>query len=83
MRCNISCKELVRVDNTTLLWAEVLGQEELTKMEESKDFLIIPTGPTPPPARDILLEAVRSAQVDFDNNLKKNSQKDGSFSQAQ
>ncbi len=82
----ISCKELVKVDNTILLWAEVLGQEQMTDIEENKNFLIIPTGPVSPPPtpRDILQEAFREAQVDFDNNnCQKSSQLAGSFSVAQ
>ena len=80
---NISCKELVKVDNTTLLWAEVLEQEQMTDIEENKNFLIIPTGPVPPPPRDILQEAFLEAQVDFDSNCQKSSQSDGRFSLAQ
>ena len=81
---HISCKELVRVDKTTLLWAEILGQDQMRDIEENKDFLIIPTGPPPPPPpRDILQEAFQEALVDFDNNCQKTSQFDGSFSLAQ
>ena len=76
----ISCKELVRVDKSTLLWAEILNQEQMTALEDNKDFLIIPTGPVPPlpppppPPRDILQFALQKAQVDFDNNNYKSSQ---------
>ena len=83
----ITCRELVRVDTTTLLWAEILGQNQMTDIEENKDFLIIPTGPVPPPPptppRDILQEAFQEALVDIDNNCQKTSQFDGSFSLSQ
>ena len=71
----IVCMELVRVSSTTLLWAEVRDSDQMSAIEENKDFLVIPIDPiTPPPSSNILLKTIQSAQVDFDKNLKKSFQ---------
>ena len=57
----IVCMELVRVDTSSLLWAEVLDPEQMAAIEENKELLVIPLSPPPPP-RDNL----QTAQVDFD-----------------
>ena len=38
---NLICKQLVRVDNS-LLWADVIGQEEMMVVEANEDLMVIP-----------------------------------------
>ena len=80
----IVCMELVRVSSTTLLWAEVRDSDQMSAIEENKDFLVIPIDPiTPPPSSNILLKTIQSPQVDFDKDLKKSFQEDPSFSETE
>ena len=59
----VICMELVRVDSTSLLWAELLDPEQMAAIEKNKELLVIPLAPlSPPPLRDNL----QTAQVDFD-----------------
>ena len=38
---NLICKQLVKVDNS-LLWADVIGQEEILVVEANNDLMVIP-----------------------------------------
>ena len=38
---NLVCKQLVKVDNT-LLWADVISQEEMMAVEVNEDLMVIP-----------------------------------------
>ena len=38
---NLICKQLVRVDNS-LLWADVIGPEEMMVVEANEDLMVIP-----------------------------------------
>ena len=58
---NIVCKELIKVDGD-LLWADVMGQEEMAAVEEDKDLLVIPVN-----TKTDLMEQAVTLNVDVAN----------------